>query len=379
MHSMALRTLAVCVALLSPCRPLGGQGLATGAGIPSCARCSIVRIPVATLGSRTDSVLLGPGSILARDSRGRFYASSATRNGAQIAIFDSVGRQVSSFGKTGQGPGELRGVDALQIGGGDTLYVRFHNTVDVFAPVGRFVRRMTLAGVNGLSDVMPLAGQGLLISARFVGPDLPTGFRNTFQIMDEAGNPAGGFGAEDVRCAKCFSKIFAPSRNRSSVLAVGRYTYQVEERDLATGRLVRQLMVRPPWFIENADPGSVTGLARRPSRIMGIAPDTAGLVWITAIAAASDWKPYAGTPPVTRNGAVFSSMVENDTAFVNHMQRSLAMIVEAVDLSGGKVVSSMRTNGDSFVLMDDGTAYDWVEDADGYVRLLVWRFALRAS
>jgi hypothetical protein len=377
MPSVLSRVGVLVIALLSPGGVIIGQTEATTTGTPSCANCRIVRIPDATVGAKDDAVLLGRNSYLVRDRRGRFYASAATTSGPQIAVYDSTGRQVSTFGQPGQGPGELQGVMGLSIGPGDTLYVYSRGTYNVFAPVGRFVRSFRLPQVSGTSDMLPLTGGRLLISQTPDRRNRTAGFLPTIRIATESGEVLSGFGMADTSCGvRCFSKTFAPSRTGSSVVAVGRHMYQLEDWELDSGRLLKRLSVTNSTWFKPDGPYEQMGVTPPRSNIVQAARDTGTLVWIGATTAASNWKPYAGIPPTMADGLIISPGGMQDTAFMNYMQRRLDRVIEVVDLARNTVLASQRSN-EVIGLMDDGFAYLREEDAEGYVRFRVWRFALR--
>jgi hypothetical protein len=183
----------------------------------------------------------------------------------------------------------------------------------------------------------------------------------------------------DTACASCFAKVFARAVTDSSIVLAERNRYTIEEWDVANGRLLKRVTVNPSWFVGTAPRGSALGLAPQASRISRIARDTGSLLWIAATTATSNWKPYSGKPQVIRNGLIILSGPREDTAFTNYQLRNLDMVIEVVDLARNRVLVTERTNAKFLGLLDDGFAYDWVEDADGYSRFRVWRFAVRVK
>lgn len=89
-----------------------------------------------------------------------------------ISIWDSRGRYLSSFGRAGEGPGELsaRGALSLFIDGKDNLHVRDGaQGWSVFSPEQEFLRRVPANHMGGLprttiilDDGSAVAGDGLL-------------------------------------------------------------------------------------------------------------------------------------------------------------------------------------------------------------------------
>jgi hypothetical protein len=274
----------------------------------------------------------------------------------------------------------LQGVQRLDIGPGDTLYVRSGGRFHVFAPVGQFVRTFALPPpITGLSDMLPLTGGRLLVSQILVGRNQTAGFLPTLRIVDHSGAVLAGYGMADTSCrVTCFSKVFAPSRTETSIVAAWRDLYTIEEWDLVTGRLLKSLSITSsPWFKSGLPPEQL-GVTPPPSRINRIARDTGALIWIAATTATSNWEPYDGVPPTVGGGGIISPAGMRDTVFGRYMERRLDRVIEVIDLARNAVLATQRTT-DVVGLLKDGFAYTPESDADGYVRFRVWRFAVRAS
>ncbi|MFW5905110.1 MAG: hypothetical protein ACOCUZ_02725, partial [bacterium] len=60
-------------------------------------------------------------SFVVTDGRGRHYLSS-TFAPATIQVFDSTGRYLTRFGRSGEGPREFLAIGNLLVGSGDTLH-----------------------------------------------------------------------------------------------------------------------------------------------------------------------------------------------------------------------------------------------------------------
>ncbi|HEU4630222.1 MAG TPA: hypothetical protein VFS08_10800 [Gemmatimonadaceae bacterium] len=89
---------------------------------PSCPRCSLEVTRIATLGAAEDPSGLFHAFDLDHDGRGRFIAAPADDR-SQFLPYDARGRLIRVVGRSGEGPGEFRGIFRVTVGPGDTLHV----------------------------------------------------------------------------------------------------------------------------------------------------------------------------------------------------------------------------------------------------------------
>ena len=75
--------------------------------------------------------------IVRTDSQGNIYVSDARR--ADVRVFDASGRYVTTVGKRGEGPGELREVFGMHVDGDDRIIVadRMNRRLTIFTDMGR--------------------------------------------------------------------------------------------------------------------------------------------------------------------------------------------------------------------------------------------------
>ncbi|WP_420637289.1 SUMF1/EgtB/PvdO family nonheme iron enzyme [Candidatus Palauibacter sp.] len=76
-------------------------------------------VHIADLMTPDSSLTALPWGVAADPVAGRVYAADMT--GARVAVFDASGAFVEALGRTGEGPGEFRGVSALTLAPGGTL------------------------------------------------------------------------------------------------------------------------------------------------------------------------------------------------------------------------------------------------------------------
>ncbi len=134
---------------------------------------------------REESLLYEPEGFLL-DANGWFYVSDEGNH--RIAVFDPEGRYVRSIGRGGQGPGEFRWIQPLEIETG---------VLSAFDPNQLRVTRYQLDGT--LIEVVPLDRDGLITSIRAYW-DLPNGeaLLRSFNLGAEPGNASGVAGHQSL-------------------------------------------------------------------------------------------------------------------------------------------------------------------------------------
>ena len=122
--------------------------------------------------------------IVRTDSQGHIYVKDA--RSAAVRVFDANGRYVTTVGKRGEGPGELREVYSMHVDGDDRLIV-----------ADRMSRRLTIFTDMGKS----FATKSLAEDGRTIAPRPILSLDNTFVLkyVKLFANPAGGPSIMDDR------------------------------------------------------------------------------------------------------------------------------------------------------------------------------------
>ena len=157
-RSTANGVLIALAAVALVARTLPGQEVVRISSTPACPTCRIELKHVVTLGgSPGDSVDVGWP--VRRNSRGE-YVTTSRWTPWQVAVFSASGKLSALRGRRGDGPGDYRGIDCLEIGPGDTVHV-----VDIF------LRRRTLLAPGTLQmarmaplPILPQVGAVALVS-----------------------------------------------------------------------------------------------------------------------------------------------------------------------------------------------------------------------
>lgn len=127
------------------------------------------------------------------DSRGNIYVKDGTS--AAVLVFDANGRYVTTVGKRGEGPGELREVYGMHVDGDDRLIV-----------ADRMSRRLTIFTDMGRS----FTTKSLEEDGRTIQPRPILSLDNSFVLkyVELFANPAGGPSIKDDRVLHTYDTDF---------------------------------------------------------------------------------------------------------------------------------------------------------------------------
>lgn len=363
---LAARHLPIALALslsLGIVAPLPGQGSTRVVpSTPACPACRIVLDPVATLGAAGDPPLSRLTWVTV-DSRGRFFAAP-TYNRGEIAMYDAGGRFVRRFGRPGRGPGEFSGpIHMLRAGPGDSIHVFEGPRHTVLAPALASFGSVRLLPVQ--PDGLAFLGDGRMVAHRMVMGR--GGVGQPLHVIDPAGRIARSFaGTEKWDPAKLYQGMrnIAPAAgNRVWSAHVGSYRVELWGPDGSNPlTVVRNASWFRPWGHEV---GRFAEARERP-RVVGVAEDRQGRLWVSILVRDPKRRPASGTRevPITE----IDSNAEFDT------------ILEVLDPRSGRLLAHRRFEQSIPEFIGDGTmVINRREDADGNIVVDVWRTRLSTS
>jgi hypothetical protein len=315
---------------------------------------------VAVLGNSTDPIPLATLFSLARDSRGRYYALSADRS--SVLVFEPDGKFATSFGRSGQGPGEFSGNGArlVRIGAGDTVHVVDSRAmVLLYSPSYKFIRQFSL----GASPMQyhALRSGGAVMSASHSSPahvGLPFHFVAGDSIVRSIG-PEQRSGATRVPALSFDLNVAAKSIMRSDGYSL--HSWAVGGVDLGVLNVVgapwlpaqpaMPMVVHlklPATSVRNLPPSVINDLpAVTTVRLMGA--DTSGLIWFSGKVVSSDGR----NPP------------------------KVSYLAEVIDPRTKQVLVSKPAPAMMEILPGTNLAFSGSVDGDGFYITTVWRFEFR--
>lgn len=314
------------------------------ASTPSCDTCRIVLHEVAVLGMGAQ-LLDAFSQAVARDSRGRFILPAVGMS--TIVIYDSTGRELVVFGRSGRGPGEYEGIVGINAGRGDSLYIwDSSRRLTIVAPSGQHVRSVEPA---------PQLQHGVLLPDGGYVVEQRRGYLARFDAAGAAvSQRAVAPNAVDTatRCRDCNRRNLRSARTAGQVWAFLRNRYYIERVDLG-GAVLSRLTRRAEWFPplerDNRDDGTE-------ARFSSLYEDASGLLWIFV------------SVPENRAGA---NQPDRAVPTPADYERRWATMVEVIDPRTGALLASRRFP-QMLGAIAGGGAFTMDELADGRVVYRVW-------
>ena len=272
-------------------------------------------------GSRPD-----PGIHVLRDGRGRFYSTGAFGFGITITLWDDRGRFLESFGREGEGPGELsdRGMITIFVDREDRLHVRDGGfRWSVFSPEQEFLRSASapLASFQSGTAVLDI---GMAVTRSRDG-------ENHFQIVDSAGATQRAFGVipRSLRRARVDTGRDITYAGGDSFwagpIAGSPDGYQLEEWGI-DGKLRRVFRRNVDWF-PPGDPTRLSDGDPPPTQVSLLHLDDSGLLYVYGLGPTRHWRSPGslGRAPTTEE-----------------MDRMAQGYVEVIDTKSGRLLASER-------------------------------------
>lgn len=345
--------------------PLHAQQLKALAPDPSCG-CSIVLHHVTKLGRAEDTIALSARTVVARDTRGYYYAAPVYPPGT-VAVMDPSGRLVSTIGRAGRGPGELGAIRHLRVLG-DSIIVMDRERLTLYSRDGTENRPTRLPGgfVGFRFAVLP---DGRIVLNNY----FPT--RRSLTVLDRNHTEVRTFGRSVA------GQRFPDSDALQATLATwdsGRFVAVHQNHEFlvqiwdTTGRLMNEFRRVPPWFHPWTREDKLSRGPRSPPlpSIIGAYVDRAkSELWIAAIVADRRWQDVA--PPEPRGGR--REIAGSASIHLSDFPRAYDTIIEVLDLETGRVRISQRFDAYVPYFMEGGLLYGLTEETTGLFVVEVWR------
>jgi hypothetical protein len=303
---------------------------------------------------------LDPNGVMARSASGLLAISAS--NGTQIAVFDSVGRPLRTFGRRADGPGEFRRISSAVFGPGDSLLVveATQRVAHLFDPRFTFVRRYRLPMVT--NQAIPLPDGSLVLSGLLRTP-VAAGF--PLHRVSTDLSMVRSFGPQSP-----FSGPGTPPTFRSRLTngAVGRF-WSVSINGLGLHEwsdttLLRSIVLDAPWFSAwNGEPARFINKERPVTRVADVALGTSRFATLLISTAAEGWE---------ANDAVDMTNIPASQIPLSYLDRFLDSRVVVVDLDRRTVYASASQSERLVGLLGPTLAFNVVEDTNGIATYRVW-------
>lgn len=345
------------------CLVLSGTGLGCErddvSSRQTCPGCSIVLRHVVTLGRLEDDASITTFSVVARDSRGRYFVAPTATPGA-VAVFSPHGDLIRSIARSGQGPGELGRIRNIAVTPGDSLLVLDGQRLTLFAPQGGFVRTAQLpAGVRSFRFLVLRDGR-VVVNNYFPTHPAFVVLSPEFSEIRTWGREIAGGDSDSLQYR------LALLTTGEVVAAQANYGYVIEVWD-TTGILKHRFRRTVDWFpawesqpLVHAAPDE----SRPPPRITAVATDALGRVWVCALVADANWVGRARSQGGRGDGLPLVPL--------DDFPRIYDTVIEVLDVSHGRVVVTQRFD-EVVKFLDNGFVYALHSEPSGLIRIAVWR------
>jgi hypothetical protein len=327
-----------------------------------CAECRIDVELMFELGGPGDTTNIVHANFLPMDSRGRVYYQSVYFPGS-IVVFDAEGRHIKTFGREGEGPGELAAVAALFISPGDSLYAIDSGLyrLNVFSPEFEFVRSARIDPPLRPGDGFFRKDGSLVVTAVARGPETAG---HPFHILGPDGRVRRSFGEYEGMAAgddePNLNRRIDPAEDGGFWAAQVYDQYRVEHWG-PEGELLEILERHPDWAPSPDDPSRGPQDASGPppsSVVANIQVDDAGRLWMLVWVADEDWKTAFDNP---------------DGQASRHDLRDT--VIEVLDPAQKRVVARTRIDDLALGFSAPGVMYTW-DEREVFDKLKLWRLHL---
>lgn len=331
----------------------------------TCAECRISLTHVATFGAADGPAAIGQMGLIAHSGDGRWFVVT-TASASNVLVFDSTGTVLATIGRSGEGPGEYRGIWRLFVDD-EHLHVydgRLSRETILSLDDYSVVRSVRLTGP--LLNIALFADGLLAVNAAIRTPEL---VGQPLHILRE-GDRARSFGGqgEQYLADVPYSGMreIAPARAPGSFWAAYKNRYRVQKWDTA-GNLLVTLNREADWFQPHErGVGFDPSVAPAPV-LMAIQEDAQGVLWTLTAVADAEWRSALTPMPGHPDGNRYAASDMNDY---------LDTVIEAIDPVEGVVLASTRVDQHFFRFADAAHTANTRFDANDVPYVDVFSFRL---
>jgi hypothetical protein len=290
------------------------------------------------------------------DSQSRLFTASFERG--QVAVWDTLGNLLDTFGEYGEGPFELQQVDRLAVGPADSIFVSAGDRIVVFSPDLQPARQARVPFQP--YTILPL-GEGLLAFQHHAWDPVYSGWR--FHLVAPTGGVAKSFGRYERVMDR---ERHAPEVNLVPSFPGGGGAWGIEptlyeialfptDGSEPTRRYVREV----EWFTPYVERIEGDGILVPPRPlVVGLHETVEKQLWISVRVTDDNWTSVSGAEPGREVAA--SELVARP------LDQQFDQVLEVLDVETGAMMASARFPGiDVAYLVADGLGLRYVEVDSG--------------
>lgn len=313
---------------------------------PACPGCRLTLRKLVTLRD-TDSVMLEDRIWLVQDRHGRFFVGPTQR--ATIAIYDSAGQYVGSFGRAGRGRTAFEAPKPIHVDADDSVRVMDRLRCAVFSPAFQEARLLRQQGDDRVAydpDAHVYAITGSRVAS--------------VTVFDETGRTRWRLETKPAPGEPQHAAFRSVALHEGRVWTARMDRYEIEERRVESPELLVTYERHPAWFpawpARGAGPWNV---APPVPKLVNLEVDSAGHLWTVSWIADAAWK---AAPRATLR--------------LHDLVRYADTMIEVLDPATGRLIVSQRFPEVLLGPYPGGLWYTARRDRDGRHLVDVWRIVL---
>jgi hypothetical protein len=340
----------------------------------TCPRCTLTLERVAVVGSANDAELISDFATPAAPRPGQFFVGD-WRGRQALLRYDARGHYVGTLGHLGDGPGEFRGVQAIEAARGDSIAIYRYPRLTVISTQSGRGRSLThTTDIEAYRMLMLPDGSALVQNsgeraAAFVVV-APSG-KTTRTFGPTAARIDMGDGRMFDAVAQQFVLALSPS---GGFWAAAQNYHHWLEHWTNDGTSMLRIDRKPAWFApydhvayaEYAHLGA--GLVPPVSMTLGLWVDSAAHLFVVGRVADSRWhKDPAAKPPAPGQGH------NPNDPMTGGIDRYYDGVLEVYNEKTGALLGSWRADVFPGAFTESGLLANRIEDADGVKSFVFWR------
>lgn len=318
-----------------------------GEGASTRAEASVI----ASIPPTADVSPRPPGARVARGPGGTYIITGTYRTAA-YTVHGSAGELLEIVNREGSGPGEYK-YPEWAVTRRDSVFVfdKGNARVAVLDSSHTHARYFSRPAIF----IRSLAARDGVFFAHTPPPSGLDGFE--FKLFDDRGRITAEFGdSTGERSSTRRAVTFGADGDIWSAY-YDQYVLQQFER---TGKLIRSLYVRRPWFEPWREWRELS------PAVIDIASDSRGLLWVLVAKPVEGWQRPA--PRMSSDGVHIAATDSND------MDAGYDFVVDVIDPAQERIISSVDLpNGYFQGFIEPGVLYSFRNDEDWLIHVDIWR------
>jgi len=362
-----LFTLSLLVPLLIPLRSAHTQTIIEIEAEPESAEYVLDVVKLVEIGTKESISPISLFSNIAVDTQGRIFIGP-THESYQIKVYNSLGEEVSSFGRSGGGPGEFSRIQEIVVGEDGHLFV-YDGTS---RRLSEFSGNQYLQSFNLQSSpqsILPVTDGRLLLQLNHRNPRAPDHAIMLLHLYTSNGDSLLSF--SPLESEYHYDRPWIQRRslaraNDEEIWSAHHNRHQIELWSLS-GELKTILKSNPEWFIpwEIANPEAPWSAPPAP-QLASIQQDSMGRLWILSRVPGTNWERF--------------ELGENERTMpsLDWMNSGFDTVVEVIDPLTGKLFIKEILQGNRAEFIGNGLIAEKMERPDGDGMLIIWKLTLRS-